>query len=72
MKGRALTMADVMECYLVYVYYHKSLSETAKEVCLSHQQVKNRLEALKYFDDAMYQSYKAERRVKKRGPKKKI
>lgn len=71
-RGRILTMADVMECYLLYVYYHMSLRETAKELCLSHQQVKNRLEALKYFDDEMYQSYKAEREVKKRGPKKKL
>ena len=61
-----------MECYLLYVDYHMSLRDTAKELCLSHQQVKNRLEALEYFDDEMYQEYKAERKVKKRGPKKKL
>lgn len=72
MRGHILTMADVMECYLLYVDYHMSLRDTAKELCLSHQQVKNRLEALEYFDDEMYQEYKAERKVKKRGPKKKL
>lgn len=67
-----IAYSDVLECYLLYVTYHYSLRDTAKELCLSHTQVKNRLEELKYINDEMYQEYKHERQVKKRGRKKKI
>ena len=71
MRGQRITYVDALECYILYVDYKMTLRQCAKELCLSHQQVKNRLDALEYLNDEMYQEYKRERKVKKRGPKKK-
>lgn len=61
----------VLECFILYVEYDYSLREVAKELNLSHQTVKERLEKLEYINDDMYQEYKKKRGLKKRGPKKK-
>lgn len=61
----------VLECYILYVEYKQSLREVAKNLMVSHQTVKDRLERLSYINDEMYQAYIKERGLKKRGPKKK-
>lgn len=61
----------VLECYILYVEYNYSLRETATELNISHQTVKDRLDKLEYINVEMYQEYKKKRGLKKRGPKKK-
>lgn len=51
----------IKECLLCYEYYVErgcSLRDTAKEVCLSFNTVKHRLEALKGIDIEKYDIYR--------------
>ena len=64
--------SDILECYILYVEYHKTLRDVGKELMLSHQQVKNRLDRLEYINDEMYHAYKHERGTRKVGRKKAI
>ena len=53
------------ECHYYYVEEHMTLREVSREVCISKDSVKRRLESLAEFDREMYDSYVAEKRGRK-------
>lgn len=63
-----ITYDNILECYILYVEYHYSYREIAKELDLkSHNTVKRRLKQLEFINDEMYQAYKHEAESRIRG-----
>ena len=58
-------VVECCECHYYYVEMHLPLREVSREVCISKDSVKRRLESLADFDREMYESYLAEKRGRK-------
>lgn len=69
MNNLAYNVRDyVVECCMCHYYYveqHLPLREVSREVCISKDSVKRRLESLAHIDHEMYDSYLAEKRGRK-------
>lgn len=55
---------EMFMAYSLYVEYNMSLSQISKELMISVNTVKRRLDDLKYYDDCLYQEYR--RKAKER------
>ena len=58
-------VVECCECHYYYVEEHMTLRDVSREVCISKDSVKRRLESLKDIDRDMYDEYIAERRKRK-------
>lgn len=58
-------VVECCECHYYFVENHMTLRDTAREVGISKDSVKRRLESLAEFDREMYDSYLWEKRSRK-------
>jgi predicted ArsR family transcriptional regulator len=50
--------SEVYECYMLYVEYDMSLEQISREMLISTNTVKRRLDALQNIDDDLYVQYR--------------